>query len=275
MSPELNNAATPYAPSSLTHLEDRDESTDVSGIHAAVLREKADPKEGMEPISLWLIALTGVLLFWGGYYLQRYSGGFKALQYDEKLSGEVLTVAAKPAALDPLAAGKQVFAVCSGCHMTEGQGDSSRQIPPLAGSEWVNDASSAKVVRFVLKGLKGPIKVKGQDYPGTDTTMLSLGDNLTDADIAAVLTYVRSSWGNKAPSVSGDEVAKIRDAIKSRTDQWTVAEVEKDVAATGAAAPATTTTAAAPKSPAELETLLKSLPPDQLKQVLDAISPKK
>ena len=272
MSPEFNNAAPPYAPNSLTHLEDRDEATDVSGIHAAVLREKADPKEGMEPVSLWLIALTGVLLFWGGFYLQRYSGGYKPLVYDENISGEVVKVAEKPAAADPLAVGKRVFsASCETCHQAEGQGNPANQVPPLAGSEWVNDQNPAKIIRFVLNGVKGPIKVKGEPFPGNATTMTPFRDVLTnEVEIAAVLSYVRASWGNKAPAVTGDEVAKVREATKSRTEQWTVEEVEKDVAASAPAA-----AAAAPKSPAEIETLLNSLPPDQLKQILDAVSAKK
>jgi mono/diheme cytochrome c family protein len=274
MSPEPNNPAPPYPANSLTHLEDREETTDVSGIHAAVMREKADPREGMEPVSLWLIALTGVLLFWGGSYLESYSGGFKPLVYDENASGQVAQGATQPKAADPLLVGKQKFSeTCQACHMSEGEGNPANQVPPLAGSEWVNDPSPGKIIRFVLNGLKGPIKVKGEQFPGTGTVMTPFRDVITnDVEIAAVMTFVRSSWGNKAPAVTADEVKTIRDKTKDRADNWTIEDVEKDVAASVAAAPAGTT---APKTPDEIKALLKSLPPDQLKQILDAVSPQK
>ncbi|MBU6402263.1 MAG: cytochrome c [Verrucomicrobia bacterium] len=274
MNPDLQPPAMAGPVRSLCHLEDRDEAHDVSILHAAVLREKADPREGMEPVSLWLIALTGVLLFWGGYYLQRYSGGFKPLVFNENASGEATTMTAKPEEVNPLVAGGRVFSAnCVVCHQAEGQGNPATQVPPLAGSEWVTDTSPAKIIRFVLKGLKGDIKVKGETYPGTATTMPPLGDNLNDADLAAVLTYVRASWGNKAAAVTPADVNAIREKIKSRTDQWTVAEVEKDVAASGGGAAAGA--GAAAQTPAELEKVLKALPPDQLKQVLDAVAPQK
>jgi mono/diheme cytochrome c family protein len=280
MSPESHPSAVPPRRAGLNHLEDRDETTDVSAIHAAVLREKADPREGMEPVSLWLIALTGLLLFWGGYYLQRYSGGFKPLVYNENISGTAppATGAAKAEATDAMVLGKRVFSTtCYVCHQTEGQGNPATQVPPLAGSDWVNASDPSKIIRFVLNGAKGPITVKGQAFPGTQTTMTPFRDVYTDAQIAAVLTYVRHSWGNKAPAVTPDEVKAIREKTKGRTEQWTVADVEKDVAAAGgaptpgAAAAATAST----NSPDQIEKLLKSLPADQLKQVLNAVAPQK
>lgn len=214
----------------LNRLEDQAETVDVSAIHAAILREKAEPREGYEPISLWLVTLTGLLLFWGGFYLQRYSGNFQALVYDEKASG--LPVVAQPPAggAGPnLAKGKIVYeASCAACHMGEGQGDPTRQIPPLAGSEWVTNASPHRIIRIVLHGLKDPIQVKGESYPGSLTTMNAWAAVLSDPDIAAVLNYVRNSWGNQAAEVKADNVAAIREKTKAhQDDQWTADELLK------------------------------------------------
>lgn len=62
---------------------DLGEQHDVTELHAALLREKPEPKEGFEPLNLWLVALTGGLLFWGGYYLANFSGRFEATEYSE------------------------------------------------------------------------------------------------------------------------------------------------------------------------------------------------
>jgi len=51
------------------------------------------------------------------------------------------------------------------------------------------------------------------------------GQPMNDADVAAVLTYVRSSWGNKAGAVSADSVAKERTATASQSAPWTAAQL--------------------------------------------------
>ena len=57
--------------------------------------------------------------------------------------------------------------------------------------------------------------------------MLPWRDSLTDEDVAAVLTYVRASWGNKAPAVIPDDVKKIREETKSKSGNWTADELLK------------------------------------------------
>ena len=61
-------------------------------------------------LSIWLVALTGALLFWGGFYLQRYSGNFQSLVYDETASGLPVPAAAPaPGGGGDLAKGKQLY----------------------------------------------------------------------------------------------------------------------------------------------------------------------
>ena len=117
--------------------------------------------------------------------------------------------------------GKKVYsATCAACHQPTGQG-ASGTYPPLAGSEIVT-GDEAKLIRVVLHGLTGEIEVQGETFNGA---MPAWGPTLKDDDIAAVLTYVRSTWGNKAAPVSAATVAQIRAATAARKTPWTAAEL--------------------------------------------------
>ena len=131
--------------------------------------------------------------------------------------------AAAPAAQAPAQGpdGKVVYSTtCAACHQATGEGVEGTY-PPLAGSEIVN-GDEAKVVRIVLHGLTGPVEVAGETYSGM---MPPWGGVLKDPELAAVLTYVRSAWGNKAAPVTVSKVAAIRAATASRTTPWTAAEL--------------------------------------------------
>jgi mono/diheme cytochrome c family protein len=117
--------------------------------------------------------------------------------------------------------GKQVYATtCAACHQATGLGVEGTY-PPLAGSEWVN-GDEARIVRIVLHGLTGPVEVAGETYSGA---MPPWGGVLKDPEIAAVTTYLRSTWGNKATPISQATVASIRQATMSRKTPWTSAEL--------------------------------------------------
>ena len=117
--------------------------------------------------------------------------------------------------------GKVVYSTtCAACHQATGEGVEGTY-PPLAGSEIVN-GDEAKVVRIVLHGLTGPVEVAGETYSGM---MPPWGGVLKDPELAAVLTYARSAWGNKAAPITPATVAAIRAATASRTTPWTVAEL--------------------------------------------------
>ncbi|RYD30933.1 MAG: cytochrome c [Verrucomicrobiaceae bacterium] len=137
------------------------------------------------------------------------------------------------------------YALCAACHGQSGEGTTLG--PPLAGSEWVNGPAE-NLIRIQLRGLQGPITVKGVDYhfPGG---MPALGHQ-TDEDIAAVLTFVRSSFGNDAPAITAAEVAALRG--DPNTGPLTAA----DLVAPSAAAPAVS------KSPGKYDDLdARSGPP--------------
>jgi mono/diheme cytochrome c family protein len=70
--------------------------------------------------------------------------------------------------------------------------------------------------------LIGDVEVQGQVYNGA---MPAWGPSLSDAEIAAVATYIRSSWGNKALPITAETVAKARAAHAGRTTPWTIPEL--------------------------------------------------
>jgi quinoprotein glucose dehydrogenase len=114
------------------------------------------------------------------------------------------------AGVDPavMALGKQQFAMCSACHGPNAEG--TVIAPPLAKSNWVNGPVE-NLIRIQLRGLQGPITVSGKEYklPGP----MPAQAYQTDEQIAAVLTYVRNSFGNAASSVTPAQVKALRGEV--------------------------------------------------------------
>ena len=120
----------------------------------------------------------------------------------------------------PARTGAQIFSsTCAACHQAQGEG--TDKYPPLAGSELVNGDES-RVVRIILHGLTGDVEVQGQVFSGA---MPAWGPTLTDAEIAAVATYIRASWGNNALPVTTATVTQARSAHAGRTAPWTIPEL--------------------------------------------------
>lgn len=110
--------------------------------------------------------------------------------------------------LKPLA-GKVLYEThCMTCHQVDGAG-AQNMIPPLVKTNYVL-GNKAHLINIMLKGLSGEITVNGDTYAG-EMPALSF---LTDSEIAAVLTYVRNNFGNKATAVTSAEVKKIRATVK-------------------------------------------------------------
>jgi cbb3-type cytochrome c oxidase subunit III len=107
------------------------------------------------------------------------------------------------AATSSAAAGQKIYnANCSACHNANGTGESG-VFPPLAGNPMVT-GSPDKVIAAVKDGLTGAATVNGKTYSGT---MPAWKGKLSNTDIADVITYIRSSWGNKADAVTETQVA--------------------------------------------------------------------
>lgn len=94
---------------------------------------------------------------------------------------------------------------CAACHQADGKGLPGA-FPPLAGSPIVNDASPETLIRIILQGY---------DARAEYGVMAPFADMLSDEEIAAIATHERSSWGNKAPAVTPEEVKKVREYIQT------------------------------------------------------------
>ena len=100
--------------------------------------------------------------------------------------------------------GKVYQTNCASCHQASGHGLVGA-FPALAGNPVV--VGDPKTVIHVLKfGLSGPLSIGGHKYNGM---MPAWAQQLSDADIASVITYIRSSWGNNASAVSAADVSAV------------------------------------------------------------------
>ncbi len=169
----------------------------------------------------WFIVVFGYLVFFAFQYTSSHGGKFNYRVYEKYSSLAQLEDSQPVGDVDPLfALGKEKYALCAACHQPNGAG-LANLAPPLAGSEWVLESDPSRIIRIVLHGLQGPITVKGEQW---NLAMAPLGESLSDEEIAAILTYIRSSWGNEAPAVSSDTVAGIRSDVGSRS-MWTAPEL--------------------------------------------------
>ena len=140
------------------------------------------------------------------------------------------TINDKPGGItgDVLQAGKEIYLTegyCKTCHQPDGKGLEASAYPPIAGSPWVL-GSEERLIKLVLKGLSGPIEVNGKKYPG-QVPMTPYGDLLNDEQVAAVLTYVRNSFGNNASVVLPGTVKEVRAGIKNKVGFYTPEELLK------------------------------------------------
>lgn len=115
--------------------------------------------------------------------------------------------------------GRQLYTVCVGCHQADGQG-MPHMYPPLRGSPWVT-GSVTILAQVLLHGLEGSLKINGilfdQVMPASP-----LG---SDAEIAAIMTYIRRAWGNDSSPVTAEQVFGVRAINSNRNKPWTTDEI--------------------------------------------------
>lgn len=125
--------------------------------------------------------------------------------------------------------GKDIYAregFCITCHQPDGKGLPTSGFPPITGTPWV-EGSEERLIKLVLKGLHGPIEVRNTKYPG-QVPMTPFEGMLNDEEVAAVLTYVRNSFGNKASPVSPEKVKAVRQKVQEKKGFYSPGELLKE-----------------------------------------------
>jgi mono/diheme cytochrome c family protein len=113
---------------------------------------------------------------------------------------------------------------CITCHQENGLGLPAASFPPIAKTTWT-EGNEERLIKLTLHGLSGPIEVNGTKYPGL--VPMTPFKGLKDEEIAAVLTYVRNSFGNKASVITPEKVAAVRAATKDQASFYSPAELLK------------------------------------------------
>lgn len=177
--------------------------------HQPQAREQAEPSERSQPIPLLVAAITVAMVLAGvAYILFSEPFGLPGL-------GDRRTVAdlrAKAPGSGATADGKQLFSVnCVACHQATGKGLPG-VFPPLDGSEWVV-GDERIVANILLHGITGDITVAGNSFNGAMPSF----QQLSDAELAAVASHVRSEWSNRAAPIKPDVFAGERKAAGRTT----------------------------------------------------------
>lgn len=172
-------------------------------------RENPEPHERSNPMPWPMGLLVAAMLAFGIVYIAYSEVDTPSSWGDGRTQAEL---AGEPRASSAKVDGGAIYAsLCVACHQATGQGLPG-VFPPLAGSEWVN-GSETTLAAIVLHGVNGPMTVKGSNYAGA---MPAFKEQLDDAQLAALLSHLRSQWGNGSAAVEASTVTKVRDATKQR-----------------------------------------------------------
>jgi mono/diheme cytochrome c family protein len=186
----------------------------------------AEPTAERSHLPIWIVVVTLLLLYVGGIYFDRHSGWFDKSVYSPYANAAMLDAyQPKSGAAAALAQGKKIYEqICGTCHGTDGSGKPG-QAPPLAGSDWVTAKGHNRLAHIPLLGLNGPVTVKGEpmNFP---SGMAAMGAALSDSDLAAVLTYIRGSWGNQAGEVTADDIKAVRASLAGHTQPTTADQLK-------------------------------------------------
>jgi mono/diheme cytochrome c family protein len=171
--------------------------------------EQFDPvrAESSGPIPVWTWVVFAVIVAWAGWYgLENFETAPAYANTPTYEANPVASGGTSPAAGFGYAAqGAQLYTQnCAACHGASGAGVTGA-FPPLAGDPVVTAKDPANHVRIVLKGLSGKA-IGGSAYSSQMPSFAQLSDN----DIAAIIDHERTSWGNKAPTITPDVVKRAR-----------------------------------------------------------------
>ncbi|MGB5819818.1 MAG: PVC-type heme-binding CxxCH protein [Saonia sp.] len=149
-------------------------------------------------------------------------------EWTEEVEEKLIASHLKDKDLDMFLAGKKIYereGYCITCHQENGSGLAASDFPPLIETNWVT-GSEERLIKLSLNGLYGPLTVMGKDYSG-QVPMMAFGKMLNDKEIAAVLTYVRNAFGNKASVIQPETVKSVRANTMDKKGFYTPEELLK------------------------------------------------
>ncbi|ACD84006.1 c-type cytochrome [Candidatus Methylacidiphilum infernorum] len=211
-------------------MNEREENTQIIG---SGTREGDPAKSRQDKVPRWFLLFSFLAFLLSLYILVFETGRWQNNVFDsgnlfwgyvakEKPKEEPKTTTAE-AKTDPMEIGREQYqAMCSACHQQNGMGMPG-QYPPLANSEYVV-GSKSRLGAILLNGLSGQLKINGSSYNGV---MPGWKTALNDAKLAAVMTYIRNSWGNHADKVEEMEVKQLREKYGKKEGSWTVEELSQ------------------------------------------------
>ena len=177
-------------------------------------RENQDPNESNRPLPWFLVMSLGAMAMWGAFYIVSTPSGENSAYGDQRTVVDLRPVVAVAGAV-PVIDGKQLFgAKCAACHQGNGLGVAG-VFPPLAASEWVTGDEKI-LANILLHGINGEILVKGSKYNGA----MPAWKTMSDDELAAVLTYIRTDWGNAAPPLKAETIKSQRELTKARQEPY-------------------------------------------------------
>lgn len=190
--------------------------------HRAQQRETAEPSERGQPIPLLVAVITLAVVVTGVVYILLSEPFGRADLGDRRTLADLRAAVARPG---QGADGQLLFnANCVACHQASGKGLPG-VFPPLDGSEWVS-GDARTLANILLHGITGEINVAGQTYKGA----MPAFHQLSDAELAAVLSHIRSTWSNKSAPIDADLIAAERKA-STRTTPFAGGDELKTLAA--------------------------------------------
>lgn len=201
---------------------DKEQKQDVLDIHDAVLREQELPEEGEERGPWWLyVIIVGTFAF-SFFYMGFYFGEFSFRPHVLYTQPAAQKQQAPKEQLSLIEKGEQVYGrVCQSCHQSDGRGQEG--IYPSLSNSPIATGNPQKFVSIIIDGLQGELERGDVTYNGN---MPPWGEQLSDREISAVVTYVRSNFENSAGKVDTSVVKDVRSNIE-RTSQWTIDELNQ------------------------------------------------
>jgi len=201
--------------------------------HEAIQPNSPDFREtpDIEPFSdlrehfpVWLYLVGGLALFLAGSSFTGFQTFGRGL-LDQGPGGPVATVGTQQAEvpLTPAQLGAKIYGQnCASCHQATGVGQPGAY-PPLPGSEWVL-GSKIRLTAILLKGLQGPLTVKGGSYGAM--VMPGWEQSIPPEKLADLLTYLRTSWGNTASAVTEDDINAAKTKLGAHAAAYTSDELQ-------------------------------------------------